>query len=195
MQLVHAAVGDFDAVFHDDDAVGVAVEFGEGVGAEEDGGAASVEFAHDFVKHLARGGVEACGGFVKQQYFGFAQQRLGEGEALAHAFGVGADAAAGGLGNADALEEFVVFGERLFFEFGVEVEGFDAAEGRVQGDGFGQIADLAAQLRARFAAGAFAQQHDFALGGGNQPEYQFDERGFACAVVSGKTDTFACLQD
>ena len=94
--------------FHDDDAVGVAVEFGEGVGAEEDGGAASVEFAHDFVKHLARGGVEACGGFVKQQYFGFAQQRLGEGEALAHAFGVGADAAAGGLGNADALEEFVV---------------------------------------------------------------------------------------
>ena len=31
VQLVHAAVGDFDAVFHDDDAVGVAVEFGEGV--------------------------------------------------------------------------------------------------------------------------------------------------------------------
>jgi putative ABC transporter ATP binding protein len=120
---------------------------------------------------------------------------LGEGEALAHAFGVGADAAAGGLGNADAFEEFVVFGERLFFEFGVEIEGFDAAEGRVQGDGFGQVADLAAQLCAGFTACVLTQQHDFAFGGGNQPEYQFDERGLACAVVSGKTDTFPRLQD
>lgn len=65
----------------------------------------------------------------------------------------------------------------------------------MQGDGFGKVADLAAQLRARFAACALAQQHDFAFGGCNQPEYQFDERGLACAVVSGKTDTFPRLQD
>ena len=66
MQLIHAAVGNFHAVFHDDDAVGVAVKLGQCVGAEQYGRTASIQFAHDFVKHLAWSRVKACGRFVKQ---------------------------------------------------------------------------------------------------------------------------------
>ncbi|SKO15733.1 Uncharacterised protein [Mycobacteroides abscessus subsp. massiliense] len=53
MQLIHAAIGNFHAIFHDDNAVGVAIEFGKRVRAEQYGCTASIQLAHDFVKHLA----------------------------------------------------------------------------------------------------------------------------------------------
>lgn len=76
-----------------DNAVGVPVQLGKGVGAEQYGRAAPVEFAHDFVKHLSLCRVEAGCRFVKQQDFGLAQQGLCQGKALAHPFRISADAA------------------------------------------------------------------------------------------------------
>lgn len=88
-----------------------------------------------------------------------------------------------------------VLRERLFFKFGIKIQRFDAGQRRVQRNGFGQVADLAAKPHPRFATGTFAQKHHFAFGRGNQPEYQLHNGGLARAVVSGKPDAFSCLQN
>ena len=99
------------------------------------------------------------------------------------------------LGNADALKQPPVLGERLFLKFRVKVQRFDTGQRGVQRNSFGQVADLTAQLRSRFTAGTFAQKHHFTFGRGNQPEYQLHDGGFTRAVVSGKPDAFSGLQN
>ena len=86
LQLAQAAIGHFAAVFHHHNAVGVAVELGQRVCAQQHGGAFAAQFFHNAVKHLPRSRIQPGGGLVKQQHFGRAQERLRQGQPLAHAF-------------------------------------------------------------------------------------------------------------
>ncbi len=52
----------------------------------------------------AQRGVQSAGRFVQKQQLRLAEQRLGEAQALAHALGVGAHPAVGGLVQPDLLE-------------------------------------------------------------------------------------------
>ena len=63
------------------------------------------ELADQLVERAAQRRVQARGRLVEQQQPRPAEQRLGQAEPLPHALGVGADATAGGRGEADALEQ------------------------------------------------------------------------------------------
>jgi len=57
LQLVHIAVCQLSAIFHRHHTVGVPVQLGKRVGAQQHGCALGFEFMHNLVEQLARGGV------------------------------------------------------------------------------------------------------------------------------------------
>lgn len=82
---------------------------------QQHGGAFAAQFFHNAVKHLPRSRIQPGGGLVKQQHFGRAQERLRQGQPLAHAFRISAHTLAGRLRNAHAREQIGIFGGGLFF--------------------------------------------------------------------------------
>jgi hypothetical protein len=91
---------------HDDDAVAHAEDFGEFGGDHDDGQALLGEVAHEAVDFGFCADVDALGGFVEDQDFGFGGEPTGECDFLLVAAGESAD---GGLDGGG-------FGAHLFDE-------------------------------------------------------------------------------
>src|SRR5207302_1224468 len=99
------AGGDDRPVVDDHDGVGQGVGLVEVLGGEQDGGAVGHEVA-DHVPHLlAAGGVEAGGRLVEEQHRRPGDDAGGEVEPAPHAAGVHLDGSAGGVGEAEVVEQ------------------------------------------------------------------------------------------
>ena len=108
-----------------------------------------VSSADQLVERAAELGVEARGRLVEQQQPRPAEQRLGQAEPLPHALGVGADATAGGRGEADALEQRLGGASGQPLEPGIEGQYLAAGHRGIEGDGLGQEAQLEPRLSRR----------------------------------------------
>ena len=89
-------------LLQDGDAIGAGLDLGQGMAGDQDRCAICREGVDDGVEVVARHGIEAAGGLVEKSQFGFADQHLREAQALAHSFGIGFDAAVGGILQPDA---------------------------------------------------------------------------------------------
>ncbi len=99
-QLAHRRLEHPAASSDDRDVVGDALHVLEDVGGVADGGRAPQPLQDP--DHLeATGRVERGARFVEQQHLGVPHQGLGDAEALAHATGVAAHLARGGVGEVD----------------------------------------------------------------------------------------------
>jgi len=144
---VGGGVGGLDtAVVDDDDLVAEHGDLAEDVGGDEDG----VFFAEAF-DEFANGadlvGVEAVGGFVEDKEGRVVDEGIGDADSLAEALGEGFDHLAAGALEAALVEDFV---EAAFevaaaeaFDLAAEGEVFPDPHVEVEGDGLGEVADLA----------------------------------------------------
>ena len=107
------SLGDELAARDDADAVGELLGLLEVLGGEEHGRAVVVQRAHLAPQRRAAARVEAGGRLVEEQHVRPVHEREREVEPPAHAARVAADAAVGGLGEADALEQLHGAGARL----------------------------------------------------------------------------------
>ena len=110
-----------------------------------------------------------------------------QGEALSHPLGIGANALACRLQNADAREQVAVARIAQSLKAGEKGEGFKAGHVRVEGDRLRQIADDFARGH---AARGVAVNLDAALRRREQAEQHFHQGRFARAVMPGKGDRF-----
>jgi hypothetical protein len=136
----------------DPHAVGQHVGFLEVLGGEEDGHATVGGQPADLLPEGAAAlDVEACRGLVQEQDAGPVDEREREVEAPLHAAGVRADAAVGGGGEADSLEQLLGAGAALrageSVQRGLEAQVLAAGEQRVERRLLQRGADHAADLR------------------------------------------------
>ena len=184
-QILERTFMDQPAFAEDGHAVAHLLDLTEQVGIEQDRHPALRSQAEDEVaKPLDAFRVEAIGRLVEQQDFRFRQQRLGQGEALAHPVGVGADLRADALGQADAVDDFA---RGLFVEgagvAGQDAEVFPAAEVFVEGRTFKDRADLAEGAGVVALDGDPADRRVAAVGG-DHPEDDSERGALARAVVA-----------
>ncbi len=105
LQLRGGPGGDGPAAGQHDDLVGQAVGLLEVLGGQQQRGAA-LDQALDRAPHVrAAGGVEPGGGLVEEDDGAVDDEAGGEVESPAHAAGVGADLAVGGVSDAEPLEQ------------------------------------------------------------------------------------------
>lgn len=172
-------------------AVDVRLDAGQHMGAKDDPGALAAQAVEQLVELDGGQRVEAHRRFVEQQQARFAEQRLGQAEALAHALRVGFQAPPGGMAEADLFQQARGFGRRHALEAGEVAQGFRAAELRVEGHVLRQVAELAARLQ---APRIVAEDPHAAFAGGQQAEDQLDGGGLAGAVVAEQAEHLAGLQ-
>ena len=79
------------ALMDDGHAVANRLDFAEFVRGKENGFALVLQPLDDFADFHAAQGIKAAGGFVEDEQIGIVDQRLGEADALLHAFGIGFD--------------------------------------------------------------------------------------------------------
>ena len=113
LQLRGGALGDHGAVVDDHDVVGEHVGFLEVLRGEQDGGAATHERLDHAPELVAALGVESGGGLVEEEHGRAVHERGGEVEATAHAAGVRARHAVGGVAERELLEQLVGAGGDL----------------------------------------------------------------------------------
>jgi len=101
---------DQPSAMDDDHALAEFLDVAQEVAREQDRLAAGDEFAQEIVDTLLTVRVESVGRFVEQQKIRVGQQRVGEGEHLSHALGVGPERMSSVFQQADALEEMVDLG-------------------------------------------------------------------------------------
>lgn len=89
-KFIAGAAGDESSSVYNDDAVAGALDFGEYVAGEDDGHAAS-QAIDESADALYLVGVESDGGFVHNDDFWLAEECVCDTDALAEAFGEGAD--------------------------------------------------------------------------------------------------------
>jgi hypothetical protein len=142
------------------------------------------------VERLAQRGVEPGGRLVEQHHPRPADQGLGEAEALAHAFGIGADPAGGGFAETHRLEEIERPADRLALQPGVEGLCLPTGQRGVERDVLRQIAELPAR-RELAGGGVFAQHFEGALARPDQAEHQLHQRRLAGPVVADQTADMA----
>ena len=106
------AVRDEPAVVDHDDLVDGLGDLGQHVAGEQHRAALGGEVAQEVAQPADALGVEPVGGLVEHEDLGIAEQRGGEAEALGHAEGEAAGAAARGVGEVDELEHLVGARER-----------------------------------------------------------------------------------
>ncbi len=105
-ELVHGRLGHESAVVEDRDPVADPLDVREDVRAHEDGRDAPQ--LPDQLQHVAPAlRVESAHGLVEEEDVGARQHRLAHAQALSHAAGVAADAAARGLDKAHRLQDLV----------------------------------------------------------------------------------------
>ncbi len=172
-------------------AVDVRLDAGQHMGAKDDPGALAAQAVEQLVELDGGQRVEAHRRFVEQQQARFAEQRLGQAEALAHALRVGFQAPPGCMAEADLFQQARGFGRRHALEAGEVAQGFRAAELRVEGHVLRQVAELAARLQ---APRIVAEDPHAAFAGGQQAEDQLDGGGLAGAVVAEQAEHLAGLQ-
>jgi hypothetical protein len=107
------------------------------VGRDQDTCTVVAQSAHDRVQILPCGWIQAGRRLVQQQRAGMAEQRLGEAEPLAHALGVGADAAVSDSGQADAVQQFRNDAHRLALQARVKRQRLGPGHGRLESNVFG----------------------------------------------------------
>ncbi len=105
LQLARRALCDGATVVDDDDVVGELIGLFEVLGGQQQRGAGGDELADDVPEAEAAAGIEPGGGLVEEQHRRRRDQRHREVEPAAHAAGVGLDAAVGGVGEVEALEQ------------------------------------------------------------------------------------------
>ena len=140
---------DQPAALEDGDAIGARLHLAERMRGQEHGDAVARELADQLVERAAQRRVQARGRLVEQQQPRPAEQCLGQAQPLPHALGVGADATAGGRGEADALEQRLGRARRQPLEPGIEGQHLAAGHRGIEGDGLGQEAQLEPRLRRR----------------------------------------------
>ncbi len=116
LQRVRRAFGDDPAAVDDCHVVGELVGLLEVLGGEEDRRAFVIERPHLLPDRLAADRVEAGGRLVEEEHPWLVDQRRGEVEPALHPARVAADAAVGGRGEVDPLEQVV--GAPLAFSAG-----------------------------------------------------------------------------
>ena len=104
---VRGALGDDPAAVDDPDVVGELVGLLQVLGGEEDGRPVVVEGPHLLPDRFAADRVEAGGRLVEEEHARLVDEGRGEVEAALHPARVAADAAVGGVGEADPLEQGV----------------------------------------------------------------------------------------
>ena len=142
LERLRRPFGDDPAAVDDPDVVGELVGLLQVLGGEEDGGAVVVQRPHLLPDRLAADRVEPGGRLVEEEHARFVDQRRGEVEPALHAARVGADAAVGGGGQVDPLEQVVGAAPAL--------GGGDALQGRLQAD---QLAAGHQRVERRFLQG------------------------------------------
>ena len=90
-QIVHAALHLEFALVQNGHAVADRFDFAQFVRGEENGFALVFQPLDDFAHFHAAQRVQAAGRFVENQQIGIVDQRLGQADALLHAFGIGFD--------------------------------------------------------------------------------------------------------
>ena len=192
-QLVGRAAGHFAAMVDDEQVVAHLLDFGQDVGAEEDGvifGQRADE-GTDLQDLL---GVETHGGLIQNEELGEAQQSLGKADALAVALGEVADEPSPDAHDAGHLHDPVGLGAALFagdfFQPGGEEQVFLAGHIHVERGQLGQIADGALD-QLRFGGDAVSIHQHLALGGAQVAGHDVHGGGLAGAVGAQKAENLA----
>ncbi len=129
----------------DQQPVGTRLDFRKGVAGKQDRDAVCGETVEQFVEVAPGDRIEAAGRLVEDQKPGRADERLRQADALTHAFGICADPAAGGIGQADAGQQVHRAGRVHGAQPHVVGDLLQTRERRVEGGVFGQVCDLDAR--------------------------------------------------
>src|SRR4029077_9784424 len=101
------ATADHDALFHDPDGGAEAFEVGKYVRGDEKRGAFGAQGEEEVAQVGAGFGIEAGGGLVEQEHFGFVDDGASDAEALLHAAGESANEGVTLDLKADFVDDFV----------------------------------------------------------------------------------------
>ncbi len=190
-KVVDGSLHSDPALDENGDAVADHFEFAEEVTVEEDGFFLIFEGEENIADFATTDGIDAVGGFIKDDEVGVVDEGLGEANALHHALGIGGNFFVGPLGHADGGDE--LGGPLLpgaFFDFGeggVEFEGL--AAGEISGDAvvLGEVADAG---EGGFVADGTAEEGSFEFGGADDGHHDFDKGAFSRAVGTEEAEDF-----
>ena len=159
------------------------------MGADDDGAAGLVLEAKLAGEPVASRGVEASGGLVEEEEAGSMQQRAGDGQALAHSAGKGADEVGSALGESGSGEAIGNACGRVCdaVEASEELEILLGGQLVVEHGGVGDDAEARDRDRRR----ARRKQFHATGGGAGEESGQAKESGFAGAVWAEQDDEFA----
>ena len=181
----------------DGDAVAELVGFIHVVRGHEDGEIAfGLEAGEHFPDGDAGDGVEAGGGFVEEEDFGFVDEAAGDFEAAAHAAGEHFDGFVGPLEEVDFFEELVDDGAAFVaghaVELGEDGHVFFGGEVKVGSHGLGDDADDFADV-VGMACDVDAVDGGLTGGDGDEGGEHADEGGFSGAVGAEESEDFAVV--
>ncbi len=181
-------VGDDGAGIEADGASGERGDFGFAVEAHDDGATGIVEIAEGVGEPGDAERVQAGGGLVEKEHGGTMDERPGDGDALAHAAGEGANERGAAFKEADFAEKSFGAGDGgfHFLQPGEEEEIFFGGEFIVD---HGAVADVAGAIIGRGFGGS-AGKRELPGGGTHDLAGNAQERGFAGAVAAGEDGAF-----
>jgi hypothetical protein len=185
-----SAVSEKLAVRENGDIRGNGFNVGDDVRRENDDALAG-KFGKKIAKTDALFGIEAGGGFIDDEELGIVEERLRDADALAHAAGIAAERALGGVGEIYEREEFgdAPAGSRSgdAFYSGEIVEEFDGAEIGVDAEVLWKIAEDGAKS-VGMAGDVGVVPEDAAIGRLRDGGEDAHESGFAGAIGAEKTE-------